>query len=505
VSKEVSPVRPGEIVGGKYRVDRTLGSGGMGIVVAATQIELDRPVALKFLLPKVLERPGLVTRFSREARAAAKLESEHVARVLDVGTLEGGAPYIVMEYLEGQDLASLVASRGALPCDQAVGYLLEACEALAEAHALGIVHRDLKPGNLFLANRTSGAPVVKVLDFGLSKFASPGEENVTSESSILGSPLYMSPEQLMSARTADVRSDIWSLGVVLYELVTAHSPFQYERIAGLVAAILQKSPHPMDEWRPDVPRGLQAVVGRCLEKDPAQRFASVAQLATALAPFGPPGSARSVERVAHVLRRAEPAVEAANTQPIPFVPVEAGPLAQPDAVGAVESVAGSSRSVREPSPDSTLPSRAAGVPRRGRIRASVVAGVLVVGVAGLAGVVALFAPSGEPRRSLVAPSAPAAPSALVLSGRVAPEAVEGSSLAPLAPPRGLDGADPAQGAVPPPSRPAHAAPAESANRKPRAIPAGAIPAPAAPPPSASASPPPGTASPDDPLRRLKTM
>ena len=284
--------------------------------------------------------------------------------------------------------------------------------------------------------------------------------------------------------------------------MTAHSPFQYERIAGLVAAILQKAPHPIDELRPDVPRGLQAVVGRCLEKDPAQRFATVAHLATALAPFGPPGSARSVERVAHVLRRAEPSVEAADTQPMPFVPVEA----RPEAAGAVESVAGSSRSVREPPPDPTLPSRAAGVPRRGRIRASVVAGVLV-GVAGVGGFVAISAPSGEAQRSLIAPSVPVAPSALALpSGRVAPEAAEGSSLAPLAPPQALDSAGQAQGAVPPPSRPAHAAPVESANRKPRAIPTGAIPALSAPLPPPSALPPgPGTAPPDDPLRRLKTM
>ena len=174
MSEAECPVRPGDVVAGKYRVDRTLGVGGMGVVVAATQIELDRRVALKFLLPKVLERPRLVARFSREARAAASLQSEHVARVIDVGTLESGGPYIVMEYLEGEDLSHVLARRGPLPSDEAVGYVLEACEAVAEAHAHGIVHRDLKPANLFLATRATGAPVIKVLDFGLSKFA--GEE-----------------------------------------------------------------------------------------------------------------------------------------------------------------------------------------------------------------------------------------------------------------------------------------------------------------------------------------
>jgi serine/threonine protein kinase len=523
VSQEVCPVRPGEIVGGKYRVERTLGAGGMGIVVAATQIELDRPVALKFLLPKVLERPGLVTRFSREARAAAKLESEHVARVLDVGTLESGAPYIVMEYLEGEDLASVVASRGALPFEQAVGYVLQACEALAEAHALGIIHRDLKPGNLFLANRTSGAPVVKVLDFGLSKFSNPGEENVTTESSFLGSPLYMSPEQLMSARTADARSDIWSLGVVLYELVTGHSPFQYERIAGLVAAILQKPPKPMDEWRRDVPSDLQAVVGRCLEKDPAQRFANVAQLARALGPFGPAGSARSVERVAHVLRRAEPSVEAAGTLPLPDAPLAANPPARPEPVGIVESVAGSSRSIREAPADATLASGPLNVraQRRGRVRARVVVGIVATGVAALAGLVAVLAPTGETHRGLVAPSALVGPSALVVpSTLVVPSLLAGprtaqpaqtpeeSSLAPLAPPQALDSAGRAPLAPPPLSPPppsAHPTSAESANRRPRVTPTIAFPAPAASASSAGSPSGPAPVAPDDPLRRLKTM
>jgi serine/threonine protein kinase len=492
VSEEVCPVRQGELVGGKYRVDRTLGAGGMGVVVAATQIELDRPVALKFLLPKVLERPGLVTRFSREARAAAKLESEHVARVLDVGTLEGGEPYIVMEYLEGQDLASVIASRGALPSDQAVGYLLQACEAVAEAHSLGIVHRDLKPGNLFLANRTSGAPVIKVLDFGLSKFANPGEENVTSESSILGSPLYMSPEQLMSARTADARSDIWSLGVVLYEFVTAHAPFQYERIAGLVAAILQKAPQPVNQWGVDVPSGLQAVLARCLEKDPAQRFPSIAHLAKALAPFGPPGSGRSVDRIAHVLRRSVPPSEATPTLPSPLPPTEPDPEARP--APEAESVAGSSRSIRDPRPDATLASGQLGaaLPRRGRMRAGLLGGLGVAGAA-IAGFVALSRPAREPERGLVSPSA-----------RVA-AAPDGSSLAPLPPARTIESAEQEAPAAPSLSPP-RATPAESAKRRPRPAPTAvpmAVP-PASPSPAAPPVAPP-TGSSDDPLRRLKTM
>jgi serine/threonine-protein kinase len=273
----------------------------MGIVVAATHLELERLVALKFLLPKVLERTDFVTRFSREARHAARLQSEHVARVLDVGALENGAPYIVMEYLEGRDLAQVLAARGALPVEEAVGSVLQAIDAVAEAHSLGTVHRDLKPANLFLAERRSGAPIVKVLDFGLSKSADLATAaQVTSVSSILGSPAYMSPEQLLSAPSADARSDVWSLGVVLYELLTAHNPFVWERMPELVAAILNKPERPIAEWCAEVPCGLAEVVHRCLAKDPARRFQTAADLAGALAPFGPPGSELAIERIARM-------------------------------------------------------------------------------------------------------------------------------------------------------------------------------------------------------------
>jgi serine/threonine protein kinase len=336
LSEVVGPVRPGEIVGGKYRVERTLGSGGMGIVVAATHIELERPVALKFLLPRVLERRDVVARFAREARAVAQLQSEHVARVLDVGALEDGAPYIVMEYLEGEDLAQVLASEGPLACDRAAGYVLEASEAIAEAHALGIIHRDLKPANLFLARRRGGPPAIKVLDFGLSKFSGLAEnQHVTSVSSVLGSPAYMSPEQLLSAPTADARSDIWSLGVVLYELLTARTPFRHERMPELVAAILHKTERPIEEVRSDVPPELEALVRRCLEKDPARRFPSMAHLAAALAAFGPPESDLSVQRINKML----------GVQPTEAV--RGGtPSLRVERPAVVESVSGSSRTIR---------------------------------------------------------------------------------------------------------------------------------------------------------------
>ena len=218
---ELSPVKLGEMLAGKYRVERVLGAGGMGVVVLARHVQLDQLVALKFLLAQSLTNPKVVARFEREARAVVKLKSEHVARVLDVGTMEAGAPYIVMEYLEGEDLSQTVERRGPLPVAEAVDYLLQACEALAEAHGMGIVHRDLKPGNLFLTRRVDGKSLVKVLDFGISKLEGGREDlALTQPAEVVGSPKYMSPEQLRASRLADARSDIWSLGVILYELIT---------------------------------------------------------------------------------------------------------------------------------------------------------------------------------------------------------------------------------------------------------------------------------------------
>ena len=213
-----SPIEVGAIIAGKYRIERVLGEGGMGIVVFAVHEQLDQPFALKFLLPTLVSQADIVQRFLREARAAVRIQSEHVARVLDVGA-EAGTPYMVMEYLEGGDLAEMLSQRGPLPPQEVVGYVLEACEAIAEAHAMGIVHRDLKPANLFVAKRPSGKPVVKVLDFGISKVPITGKDvALTSAKAVMGSPGYMSPEQMVEASHAGPRSDLWSLGIVLYEL-----------------------------------------------------------------------------------------------------------------------------------------------------------------------------------------------------------------------------------------------------------------------------------------------
>lgn len=278
--------------------------GGMGVVVAARHLQLDERVALKFLLPDALEIPEAVARFAREARAAVKIKSEHVARVTDVGTLENGAPYMVMEYLEGRDLAAEIASRGPLPFEEAADLVLQACEAIAEAHSLGIIHRDLKPGNLFLAKRPDGGVRVKVLDFGISKTGFARDGAMTTTAAVMGSPLYMSPEQMEASRDVDARSDIWSLGVVLYETVSKKVPFTAENLPQLCKKLEREDPTPLSQYRPDVPPEFQEIINRCLAKKRTDRYPNVAALATALAGVAPRSAQVSVGRITRVLANA---------------------------------------------------------------------------------------------------------------------------------------------------------------------------------------------------------
>jgi len=294
-----APVRPGDVLAGKYRVDRVLGAGGMGVVVAATHLQLDQHVALKFLLPWALTNQLAVERFSREAKAAVRLKSDHVARVTDVGFLESGSPYLVMEYLEGIDLHDLIHQPNyKVPVGDAVDFILQACDAVAEAHALGIVHRDLKPRNLFMTRGNDGRPLVKVLDFGISKVATqPGDMSLTRTAEIIGSPNYMSPEQLKASRDVDGRTDIWAIGVILYELLGGDVPFVAETLTQLTALVLTEMPRPLKELRPDLPPGLIQVVGKCLEKDVTKRFQSVAALAGGLAKFAPEHARGLAEKV----------------------------------------------------------------------------------------------------------------------------------------------------------------------------------------------------------------
>jgi serine/threonine-protein kinase len=269
----------GAVLAGRYRVERVIGQGGMGVVVKAMHLQLHQPVAMKFLLPEVLGNQQIVQRFLREAQAAVRLRSEHVARVIDVGTLESGAPYMVLEYLDGADLSNFPRSQ--LSVGAIVDLVLQACEALAEAHSLGIVHRDIKPANFFITRGADGVPLLKVLDFGISKTPTTSG-NLTATQAVMGTPAYMSPEQMRSSRDVDHRCDIWSLGVVLYELLQGAPPFGGDTFSSMVIKVVTD---PLPRMTVPLPGELDAIVYRCLEKDPARRFQNVAELAHALAPY----------------------------------------------------------------------------------------------------------------------------------------------------------------------------------------------------------------------------
>ena len=290
-----SVLEAGTIVAGKFRIERVLGQGGMGIVAVATHLGLDQKIALKIVHERLADQASVIERFVREARAAARLHSEHVCRVFDVGQLEGGAPYIVMELLDGQDLARVIAQHP-LALASAVDYVLQACVAIAEAHALGIVHRDLKPANLFLTRRLDGSPLVKVLDFGIAKSPIGLEVAMTQTETVMGSPGYMSPEQLRSARDVDARTDLWALGTILYQAVSGRLPFPAESITELAVKIAVDPPAPLD-----VEPAFRDVVFRCLEKDPARRHRDIAALARALVPFGGPSAAANAALAAKLL------------------------------------------------------------------------------------------------------------------------------------------------------------------------------------------------------------
>ena len=308
------PFVAGQVIAGKYEVIRLIGAGAMGFVVAAHHIDLDEKVALKFLRPEALANQELVARFAREARASVRIKSEYVARVFDVGTLPDGEPFIVMEHLDGKDLGAVLRDQGALPAKVAIEYVLQACEALASAHANGIVHRDVKPENLFLASRAQGMAIIKVLDFGISKVALTGSAIESRFPLVrtmmpMGSPVYMSPEQIRASNEIDARTDIWSLGCLLYEMLTGHAAFDAPSLTQIAAMILEQEPAPIHERCPGISPTLAAVVARCLAKDPNARFANVAELAIALYPHGPRRGRVSVERCCFVLRSAGHALE----------------------------------------------------------------------------------------------------------------------------------------------------------------------------------------------------
>jgi eukaryotic-like serine/threonine-protein kinase len=284
----------GDVLAQKYRVESMVGRGGMGVVLSARHVQLGQVVAIKLLTlpPDEDRRDEAIGRFLHEAQAAAKLQNDHVVRIYDVGQLDNGLPFMVMELLVGADLGTVLDERGALTEPEAVDYVLQACAGVAEAHRMGIVHRDLKPSNLFVTKRSDGLPLLKVLDFGISKqLTDPASGEAvptfTNTRTLMGSPHYMSPEQVRDARRVDGRTDIWALGVILQELITDAPVFHGESFPGVCAAIVADPPMPVRTMRPDVSAALEAIIGRCLEKDAKLRFQSVAELQAALMPLAP--------------------------------------------------------------------------------------------------------------------------------------------------------------------------------------------------------------------------
>ena len=478
---------PGDLVAGKYRIERKLAEGGMGVLFEATHLQLEELVAIKFLREEVASKAegDAVERFLREARSSIKLRSEHVVRILDVAALESGVPYIVMELLVGKDLDQIVTQSGPLPPTDAVDFVLQACEALAEAHQRGIVHRDIKPANLFLASRADGSPCIKVLDFGISKVSTgPGGKDLglTNTQAVMGSPRYMSPEQLRASKSVDARCDIWAIGIVLYELLTGAPPFDGETMTAVCAAILQDQPASMTASRPEIPAALEAVVLRALEKDPARRFGSVAELAEGLRAFASSSGVTSVGRVQGTMRGSSPL----------FVTQTIGSLNDVDVVAVQAPTA-------VPAPGALTSTAWGDVPSKGRAkrgRAALAAGVAAVLV--LSGLGYARFTKNQPE---AAPGLVAAAPIEVVSGDL-----PASKLLPLSPPPAVlaaSGGVPSAGEVRAGEPPAAASAPAATNRTRQSVaPKGAPLAPAAPPtalsppasPSPASPPPAGSAS-----------
>ncbi len=325
-----APVKAGDIIDGRYQLERVIGTGGMAVVVAAIDIDVSERVAIKFLFKKAARHKEILQRFEREKAVIGRLEGEHVARMLGSGVVKN-TPYMVMEYLQGRDLSDLLRVQKTLRVEQAAEYLLQACEAVAEAHGLDIVHRDLKPGNMFLTHRPDGSPCIKVLDFGIAKILGGGgdEGSLTRTEVVMGSPHYMSPEQMVSAKEVSAATDIWALGVILHELLAGKLPFAERTTEKLCARVLNGEPTPLRDDCPSCPEALEQVVHRCLLRMPQDRFADVSELAVALAPFAPVHARPLVSRIKHRLRH--PGEAPPEGEQIPSVAPPRNPEDAPEA------------------------------------------------------------------------------------------------------------------------------------------------------------------------------
>jgi serine/threonine protein kinase len=510
----------GQIVAGKYRIEGELGRGGMGVVLEARHLDLDQRVAMKLLLPEAMKSAEAVERFLREGRAAARLSTPHVAKVHDVGRLETGQPFLVMEFLRGRDLKAIVEQRGAQPLADVVRWVREAAEALGEAHGLGIVHRDIKPANLFLAELPNGRTTVKVVDFGISKQIDPGGVDLTRTSAAMGSPLYMAPEQVMSTKHVDPRVDVWALGVVLYEMATGRTPFLGTALTEVIGQIMTRDPAPPSALRADLPPAFDQIVMTCLRKDPQHRYATMADLDAALRDLGstpvaqgatgtaPATSAPGYPSAPHAASGGPG--HSSSSHAVPRAPVAAAPVA-PEASAATQPLpAGMSESGRLPPAAATsgivntqqgwgTTGAATAVPAPGRAPIALVAGAIAaVALLGAGGTFLLVrgdgpTPAGGAVATAELPSPPSSAPAIEPTPTPSPSAPRGAAVP-------ADEEHPSA-AGPAPSASTSAAPSTSASspvaaaRPPPAVarPAGATrrtsePAPPAPPTASPAVP-----------------
>jgi eukaryotic-like serine/threonine-protein kinase len=327
---------PGEVLDGKYRIEHLLGEGGMGAVAKATHMLRRAPVALKFMSPAVLAMQGAVERFVNEGVAASQIDSDHVVKVFDVGRMPSGAPYLVMEYLDGCDLSQLLAREGGrLDPTRVVHFGLQILRALQTAHASGIIHRDMKPSNCFVIDKDGEPDFVKLVDFGISKVRSDDADgrsaNLTRTNSALGTPLYMSPEQARSPRDVDHRADLYSVGAIIYELLAGRTPYTADsgEYTEILFKIFTTDPEPLRTFRPDVPEGLEAVVHRALSRDLAVRYGSSLEMAEALFPFADDRSAQIMTRL-----RGGRGRSVLPEPPLPAVSTHAPPVSGQDAATA---------------------------------------------------------------------------------------------------------------------------------------------------------------------------
>jgi serine/threonine-protein kinase len=422
---------PGALIDGKFTIVRRLGEGGMGLVLAASRPGLSSLVAVKVLLPRLRDNPEVCARFTREAHAADALHNQHITRIHDVGTTPAGTPYIVMEYLDGENLAAAIKKRGPFSVPDAADLLLQTCEAMAEAHAHAIIHRDLKPGNLFVLER-HGAPFVKVLDFGIAKASAPDDLVKTDTAAFFGSPLYMSPEQLLRPKAVDARTDVWALGIILYEMLAGVTPFTGETVLGLSTAIAAGHFPKLSTVREGIPPELDALLAEALATSLESRLPSVEAFARKLAPFGGSGARQSYEQVARIAGTAKGPEPTRDTAAVALLEKTGSPFTDSIAPASktdqeVEDRPAATTEKEVPKPEAPPPSQ-----RASATKLPALMGVGLVGTAIAASVVGFHPTHTEGPTTTTSSSTPVSAAVPSASAAIAPSASPSAEPPPAA-------------------------------------------------------------------------